>query len=98
MCLAVPGKIVQTHDDRGIRMAMVDFDGIRKEICLAYVPETGVGDYVIVHAGFAISQLDETSALQTLAMLKELGLVEPEIDGMGPHGDEANIAEAPDRS
>ncbi len=81
MCLAVPGKVVEIRDDRGIKMAIVDFDGIRKEICLAYLPETGVGKYVIVHVGFAISELDEESALETLAMFREIGTLEEELVG-----------------
>ncbi len=60
-------------------MATVDFSGIRKEICLAYLPDVEVGDYTIVHVGFAISKLDEESALETLAMFKELGILEEEL-------------------
>jgi hydrogenase expression/formation protein HypC len=70
MCLAVPGRILEIFDDRGTAMAVVDFDGIRKDICLAYVPEAAVGDHVIVHVGFAISRVDEQAALDTLAMLR----------------------------
>lgn len=79
MCLAVPGKIVEIREERGTRMATIDFDGIRKDICLAYLPDITVGDYAIVHVGFAISQIDETSALETLAMFKELGVLEEEL-------------------
>lgn len=82
MCLAVPGQIIDVRDDRGTRMATIDFDGIRKEICLAYLPDIDVGDYAIVHVGFAISRIDEVSALETLAMFKELGLLEEEL-GVG---------------
>ena len=56
MCLAVPGKVLEVRDDRGTRMATVDFGGVAKDICLAYLPEVGVGDYAIVHVGFAISR------------------------------------------
>ena len=59
MCLGIPGKVVEIRDDGPMRMATVDYGGARKEACLAYVPEVGLGDYVIVHVGFAISQLDE---------------------------------------
>lgn len=83
MCLAVPGKIVEIRDERGTRMATIDFDGIRKDICLAYLPDIGVGDYAIVHVGFAISQIDEASAHETLAMFRELGLLEEEL-GVAP--------------
>ena len=79
MCLAVPGKIVDIRDERGTRMATIDFDGIRKDICLAYLPDIAVGDYAIVHVGFAISQVDEASALETLAMFKELGVLDEEL-------------------
>jgi hydrogenase expression/formation protein HypC len=74
MCLAVPGKVIDIRDDRGTRMAMVDFAGIRKEICLAYLPEVVVDEYVIVHVGFAIARVDEKSALETLQMFRDLGI------------------------
>lgn len=83
MCLAVPGRIVSTRKDRGTIMATVDFDGIAKEVCLAYLPEAGVGDYVIVHVGFAISIIDEASAHETLLMFRELGVLEEEL-GLAP--------------
>lgn len=79
MCLAVPGRIVEVRDERGTRMATIDFDGIRKEICLAYLPDIDVGDYAIVHVGFAISKIDEASAHETLAMFRELGILEEEL-------------------
>jgi hydrogenase expression/formation protein HypC len=72
MCLGIPGKVVEINDDGPLRMARVDFGGVRKEACLAYVPEVQVGDYVIVHVGFAISQVDEDVALRTLEMLREI--------------------------
>ena len=65
-----PGKVLEVHEDRGTRMALVDFGGVTKTVCLAYVPEVEVGDYTIVHAGFAITQLDEDSALETLAAVR----------------------------
>ena len=76
MCLAVPGKIVDVWEDQGTRMATVDFDGIRKEICLAYLPDAELGDYAIVHVGFAISKVDEASARETLQMFRELGILD----------------------
>ena len=85
MCLAVPGRIVDTHDERGTRMATIDFDGIRKEICLAYLPDIEVGDYAIVHVGFAISKIDEASALETLELIKGMGVLEEEL-GIAPEG------------
>ena len=79
MCLAVPGRIIAVTDDRGVPMATVDFDGIRKEVCLAYLPDAQVGDYAIVHVGFAISQVDEVAALESLALFRELGLLDDEF-------------------
>ena len=74
MCLAVPGKIMSVSgDDPLIRMAKVSFGGVVKEVSLAYVPEAGEGDYVIVHAGFAISQVDEAEAAITLEILRQMG-------------------------
>lgn len=79
MCLAVPGKIIEIRDDRGTRMATIDFGGIRKEICLAYLPDLLVGEYAIVHVGFAISKIDEKSALETLELFREIGTLEEEL-------------------
>lgn len=77
--MGVPGKVVETFEAHGIRMGKVDFGGIKKEICLAYVPEVEVGDYTIVHVGFAITRLDEESARETLRTFQELGLLEEEL-------------------
>lgn len=79
MCLAVPGKVVEIYEANGTRMGKVDFDGIKKEICLAYLPEIAVGDYTIVHVGFAIQKLDEKSALETLQTFRDMGILEEEI-------------------
>jgi len=75
MCLGIPGKVLEITAERGTRMASVDFGGVIKSVCLAYVPEVGVGDYTIVHAGFAITKLDEESALETLRLFGETGLL-----------------------
>jgi hydrogenase expression/formation protein HypC len=72
VCLAVPGKIIEIADDSGVRMGQVDFGGIRRETCLEYLPEAEVGDYVVVHVGFAISKVDEAEAARTLEYLKQL--------------------------
>jgi len=74
MCLGVPGKVVEMIEDSplGMAMARVSFGGIIKEVCLAYVPEAGVGDYVIVHAGFALNVIDEEEAMEVFQMLKEM--------------------------
>jgi hydrogenase expression/formation protein HypC len=72
MCLGVPGKVIQIEQKSGIAMGKVDFAGIVKEICLVYVPEVKVGDYVIAHAGFAISQVDEKEAMEVFETLKQI--------------------------
>ena len=73
MCLAIPGKILTVFGDEPLRrMGRVSFGGIVKEVSLAYVPDAGVDDYVIVHAGFAISRLDEQEALETFRYLREI--------------------------
>ena len=77
MCLAVPGQVRSIYDDQGTPMAEVDFGGVSREVCLAFVPETQVGQYVIVHVGFAISRIDEQAALQTLRTFEELDQLEP---------------------
>ena len=74
MCLGVPGEILDlTPDPLGMTMGRVRFGGITKEICLAYVPEANVGDYVLVHVGFALSKIDEEEARRTWAMLESEG-------------------------
>lgn len=80
MCLGIPGKVVEVVDEGFMRTGKVDFDGIVKEVSLAYVPEVDVDDYVIVHVGFAITQLDEASAHETLSLLRQLDIVDAELD------------------
>jgi hydrogenase expression/formation protein HypC len=81
MCLAIPGKITEiTDNDPIMRTGKVSFGGIVKDINLAYVPEAGVDDYVIVHAGFAISQLDEKEADEVFGYLREIGAIEELLD------------------
>jgi len=75
MCLAIPGKvleIVAASDANPLRMGRVGFGGVIKQVCLAYVPDAVVGDYVVVHVGFAISRLDEAEATKTLALWAEM--------------------------
>ncbi len=79
MCLAVPGKIVTITGDSVLRSGSVAFGGITKQVNLAYVPEAKVGDYVLVHVGFAISVVDEAEASQTFEYLKQMGDLE-ELD------------------
>jgi hydrogenase expression/formation protein HypC len=73
MCLAIPGKVVDIDLNAQPAMGTVDFAGVRKTVCLEWLPEARPGDYVIVHVGFAISKVDEEEALETLRMLKEMG-------------------------
>lgn len=79
MCLAVPGRIVTVEDRDGTSMAEVDFGGLRKEVCLHYIPDAAVGEYVVVHVGFAIQRLDEESALATLAEFERMNVLEEEF-------------------
>ncbi|MEV4993480.1 HypC/HybG/HupF family hydrogenase formation chaperone [Streptomyces niveus] len=79
MCLAVPGRVLSTAEVDGALMAQVDFGGVRKEVCLQYIPDAEIGEYVVVHVGFAIQRLDEESALRTLANFEQLGLLEEEF-------------------
>lgn len=73
MCLAVPGKIESIAGEDFGRMARVDFSGVKKDISLAYVPEATVGDYVLVHVGFAISRIDESEAKKVFEYLEQMG-------------------------
>jgi hydrogenase expression/formation protein HypC len=73
MCLGIPGRIVERRDDTGLPMGVVDFGGVRREVCLAYVDDdVRVGDYVVVHVGFAIAVVDEAEAHRTFKALREL--------------------------
>ena len=79
MCLAIPGRVEEIYEGFGSRMAKVNFGGVVKEVCLAYLPEIAVGDYTIVHVGFAISRIDEAEARQTLDAFRELGMLDEEF-------------------
>lgn len=72
MCLAIPGKIIAIDEDSNPKMAKVSFDGLVRKICIAWIPQVQLNDYVIVHAGFAINKLDETEALKTLQLFEEM--------------------------
>jgi hydrogenase expression/formation protein HypC len=80
MCLGVPGKVIELHDAGGLKMGTVDFGGVRREACLEYVPQVEVGQYVIIHVGFAISVLNEDEAMETLALLEEITNIEDEFN------------------
>ncbi|HUB77357.1 MAG TPA: HypC/HybG/HupF family hydrogenase formation chaperone [Bryobacteraceae bacterium] len=75
MCLAVPGKVLESHDVGPNRIAKVGFGGVTRQVYLDFVPEAQVGDYVMVHVGFAISKLDEAEAKRTYELLAEMGAV-----------------------
>ena len=79
MCLGVPGKIIETYEAGGLRMAKIDFGGVVREACLAYVPEAEVGDFTVIHVGFAISMLSEREAQETISLLAEMMDLEEEI-------------------
>jgi hydrogenase expression/formation protein HypC len=82
MCLGIPGRIVEMHDDSGLLMGMVDFGGVRREVCLAYLDgQVKPGDYAIVHVGFAISRVDEEEAVRTYEVLREMSQLD-ELDWM----------------
>ena len=84
MCLAIPGKVLDVFDDRGLRMARADFGGTVRKVCLEELPEAGPGDYVLVHVGFALSRVDPEDAERTYRALEELGqlaeLDAPEVE------------------
>ena len=79
MCLAIPGRVEEITTDGMIRMGRVNFGGVVKKVCLDYLPEIEVGDYTIVHVGFAISKIDEATAEQTLADFRALGVLDEEL-------------------
>ncbi len=78
MCLAVPGKIVEIYEANGLLMGKIDFGGVVREACLTYVPEAKVGDYTIIHVGFALNLVDENEARETLALLDEISKLDTE--------------------
>lgn len=82
MCLGIPGKITRIWEESGTRMATVDSGGTTKKVCLAYLPDLEIGEYTIVHAGFALNRLDEESANDTLRMFADLGILEEELVGV----------------
>jgi len=82
MCLGIPGRIIERHDDRGLSMGVVDFGGVRRSCCLAYVAnDVEIGDYVIVHVGFAISKVQEEEARRTYEVLRDMSQLD-ELDWM----------------
>jgi hydrogenase expression/formation protein HypC len=100
VCLGVPGKVLSVEENaQGMIMGTVSFAGVNKEICLAYVPEAKPDDYVIVHAGFAISIIDEQEAAETFEILRRMGeLADLEEAGEGAPGADPGLAPPADRS
>lgn len=89
MCLAVPGRVMEIQGEGELRMARVDFSGVSRQACLACTPEARVGDYVLVHVGFALSVLDEAAARETLDALRQLD------ESLVPEGPDGGGADAP---
>ena len=79
MCLGVPGRVVEKYEIKNMPMGKVDFGGVIKEVCLAYVPGIAIGSYAIIHVGFAITELDEQSAKETLDLFREMGVLDEEL-------------------
>ena len=79
MCLGIPGKIIEIDDQSGLRMARVDFGGVIREACIESIPDAKIGDYTIVHAGFALNLLSEEEANETLDLLREISQFEEEL-------------------
>jgi hydrogenase expression/formation protein HypC len=84
MCLSLPGKIISIDETAELRMAEVDFGGVKREVCVEWVPEANIGDYVLVHVGTALTVLDEESALESIAALTELGEILEEEERKRP--------------
>jgi hydrogenase expression/formation protein HypC len=85
MCLAIPGKVIEVFQDRGLRMGRADFGGTVRKVCLEHLADAGLGDYVLVHVGFALSKVDPEEAERTYRFLQELGqLGELEVPDADP--------------
>lgn len=97
MCLAVPGRVISIEERDMTPMAEVDFGGVKKDVCLQYIPDIRIGEYVMVHVGFAIQRMDEESALETLANFEKLGILEEEFgDGFALAAKQAGEHYVPD--
>jgi len=94
MCLAVPGKLVETQLIGDSRLGIVEFGGIKRSVFLDFVPEAQTGDYVLVHVGFAISRLDEEEAQRTYQLLERIGMLETEGPELEPELEEDTELEA----
>ncbi len=99
MCLAIPGRVLTLEERDGTQMAEVDFGGVRKDVCLQYIPGVEIGEYVVVHVGFAIQRLDEQSAIETLANFEKMGILEEEFgDGFELAAKQAGVVDQGVRS
>ncbi len=83
MCLGIPGKIIEIDASSGLRMAKIDFDGVVRQACIEAIPEANVGDYTIIHAGYALNILSEAEAKETLDLLTEIVNIEEELNANG---------------
>ena len=84
MCLGIPGKIIEIYESGGLKMGKVDFGGVTREACLTYVPEAQLGDYTIIHVGFALNIISEAEAQETLQLLHEISDFNAELGEGGP--------------
>ena len=95
MCLGIPGRVVELRDDGGLPMGVVDFGGVRRCVCLAYVtPEVGLNDFVVVHVGFAIAKVDEEEAQRTFEVLREMSQRD-ELDWLAELGEVPPVTGSP---
>jgi len=81
MCLGIPGKITKTYELNGLPMGIIDFGGVTREACLSYIPEAKIGDYVLIHVGFALSIISEEEAQETLDLIRQIADINNEIMG-----------------
>ncbi len=92
MCLAVPGRVISIEERDLTPMGEVDFGGVKKDVCMQYIPDITVGEYVMVHVGFAIQRMDEMAAQETLASFEKLGILEEEFgDGFALAAKQAGV-------
>jgi len=91
MCLGVPGKITEIYESNGMKMGKVDFGGVTRETCLDFVPEAEIGEYTVIHVGFAISLLSEEEAQKTLEMLREIDALGEEL-GLYDQADPVSVS------
>jgi hydrogenase expression/formation protein HypC len=83
MCLGVPGRIIEIYTAGGLQMGKIDFGGVTREACLSYVPEAQVGDYTLIHVGFALNVISEQEAQETLELLRQIAGIDAELNLTG---------------